>query len=135
MKTAELTGALLDYWVARAEGAEPDIDKLKDGEKWCAIETIDNPIKPTRACILGTKIGRGKIPDRRQWYYPSTVWAHGGPLIDKHQMYLDGGAGQGWEAQCNFTKRYGKGATALEAVCRAVVLQKFGDTVPDEVAA
>lgn len=78
---SELSGALLDYWVARANGYQPDLTRMKVGDGWCAIEArsanvadpdpnadprdiacdigmVPNAIREFPACILGYKVGR-----------------------------------------------------------------------------
>lgn len=55
-------------------------------------------------------------------YKPSTLWMHGGPLIDAHAIDLSAG-GSDWWATAN--SRYeARGETALEAICRAYVMMK-----------
>jgi hypothetical protein len=109
MKTAELTGALLDYWVGRAEevGVTPPP----------VVECLNDKARGWKA------------------YSPSTDWAQGGPLIDKYEidiekMYTD------WLA-CLLNKTgatiVAEGDTPLQAICRAVVRAAFGDEV-EEVA-
>lgn len=58
MRVAELEGALLDYWVAKAEGLI--VDGIRHG-----------------GVVIGT------TPDRYV-YHPSTNWAHGGPIIERN---------------------------------------------------
>jgi hypothetical protein len=74
----------------------------------------------------------------RAWGNPipdySTDWAVGGPIIERHISELIDCGESGWEACCNGT--YGAtGNTALEAVCKAYVASKLGDTVevPEEL--
>jgi hypothetical protein len=105
MKVSELTGAQLDYWVARAEGHEVN--------EWCELLDVREP---------------GGAP---MDYHPSTDWAQVGPLIEKYGMYLD--VGGDWEARCMTSPSYARGDTPLQAICRAVVRAAFGDDV-DEVA-
>lgn len=57
MKTSELTGAALDWAVAKCEGAE--------------VEYIDDGITK---CLLIKPLGR---------YSPSTNWAQGGPILGR----------------------------------------------------
>lgn len=104
MKTADLQGAALDYYVAEVEGM--------------------------------LRMAGGTVEDKLGGYSPSTKWAHGGPLIDKHNIAVARRAspsmgGQDWVAQ-PFRKSTSYGATPLQAICRAVVRAAFGDEV-DEV--
>lgn len=161
MKVSELTGAKLDYWVARSLGYLPDIAKLKPGGDWCAIElreanvarpcscvdpsesvcaigTVPNAIKPFQACILGSKVGRGKYPWRQSWFYPSTLWDHGGPIIEQEGIELchdrawrdDGTLGRVWDASLG--AGWWGGDTLLIAAMRCYVASKFGEEVPDD---
>ena len=65
MKVSELSGALLDYWVARAEG------KVLSSE-WDTSRTD--------GVLIGT--GEGDL----ERFAPSTDWAHGGPIIEREQI-------------------------------------------------
>lgn len=105
MKTAELTGALLDYWVARAEG-DDTAAQMADGYRF----------QPSTSWAQG-----GPIIDREritvmpepqsggEWGAAYVVWL---PSVDY------------WTP----------GATALQAAMRAYVASKFGLEVPDDVA-
>ncbi|MCM2537697.1 DUF2591 domain-containing protein [Burkholderia glumae] len=139
MKVGELSGVALDYWVARANGAGSDVSKLKSGESWCAIETVPNAIKPFPACVLGHKVGRGKHPSRNRWFYPSTVWNDGGPILARERIDLLAAAGDAdsWFAQTvsrDVVISY-FGPTILVAAMRVFVAKRFGPEVPDEVLA
>lgn len=137
MKTAELTGALLDYWVARADGAGVDIAKMKDGDPWCAIEMVPSAIQPFPACVLGSKIGRGNIPYVSQWFYPSTSWSQGGPIIARERMKVEPLNDGAWTTAARNGAHEVVGAigpTALVSAMRAYVISKFGDEVPDDAA-
>lgn len=115
MKTTELTGALLDYWVALAEGIPA---------AQLEISTHSHAVVQRQP-----RVERGIT-----WRY-STDWAQGGPLIDKYQM----GFGLYFESPDSYFALTGSndlfgeghGATHLIAACRAVVRAKFGDEVPD----
>ncbi len=180
MKVAELKGALLDYWVARALGYESDINKIKSGDGWCAIEMrrqanlarpdfaddpidtvcaiamVPNAIREFPACLLGYKVGCGKVPYRSSWFYPSTLWDHGGPIIEREHIHLspptarvhrNGGLNSGWgEAGVWTATTWHKGAngrralawdtdSALVAAMRCYVASKFGDEVDDTASA
>lgn len=102
MKTAELTGALLDYWVARAEG----LNVYMDGE----LVEVEDKHENWRA------------------YYPSTDWAQGGPLIEKYEISVDATFAM-WAADTGPVS--GEGDTPLVAICRAVVRSVYGDEVPE----
>ena len=123
MKTAELTGAMLDYWVARAEGWE---------------------------AIGGGWFSR---PGYAEWsmkaWTPSTNWAQGGPIIEREKIALwaDGdvfsAAHPSCPDQCYYDAADGRidnsgvnakimSDTPLIAAMRAYVASKFGDEVPDD---
>jgi hypothetical protein len=163
VNVSKLSGATLDYWVARALGHQPDINKIKPGGDWCAIEMrsanvatpdfdadpseracgiamVPNAIREFPACVLGQKIGRGKRPYRASWFYPSTLWDHGGPIIEREQELIDKGGAEGiwkaqgvWKAQLKRGGYVGEGETLLIAAMRAFVASKCGEAVPDEV--
>lgn len=119
MKVEELSGAILDAWVAKALGhsnisIKDDVCHSCDPirEYWCA--------RPF-----------------------STDWRYGGEVIDAEvcQLLRLGGdkamklthfdfPDQCWAGHVNMFQAI-RGETALQAAMRAVVLSKFGDTVPD----
>lgn len=124
MKTQELTGALLDYWVARAQGRDVEI-----------IDQGENPVSPRYYASLK--------PTGKVWW-PSTHWVQGGPIIDDAHIELlyfgtKGHPGNPWEAQIGVDTHYidqgageaTRGPTALVAAMRAYVVSKFGDEVED----
>lgn len=113
MKTANLTGAQLDYWVARAEGIPADQLEIREAQR-----------SHQKICVLVWGIGREEV---RAY---STSWALGGPLIEKHITILSERAGGYWAAYPGGTDEE-LGATPLQAVCRAVVRDAFGDEVGD----
>lgn len=104
MKTAELTGALLDYWVARADrGLEP-----KDAH-W--IRSGDYGFYPSTSWSDG-----GPLIDKYE--------------IDIEKMYTDWLACLLNKTGATIVA---EGDTPLQAICRAVVRAAFGDEV-EEVA-
>lgn len=123
MRVAELSGPLLDYWVARAEGkhkADVRIDHSKDGVRF--------------VIALGAGYGGCWGP-----FSPSTNWAQGGPLIDKYDVAFLRGAATG--EICAFIGPVGPsefdedwmiGPDRLIAAFRAIVQSVYGDEVPDE---
>lgn len=121
MKTANLTGPLLDYWTARAEGV-PAADLELRG-----VARTDNHIcvKHLRGFIGGTSALM--VLDY------STNWALAGQLIEKHSVdvveHYKSGDPVGWRAS---TSRFvAFGSHPREAVCRAVVYDAFGAEVED----
>lgn len=122
MKVSELSGAMLDYWAARADGVPHDALCFVGGNKpnWW------------EACSI---MGGGM-------FRPSTKWEQGGPIIEREGIAVLMGENQdmfpGW---CAFVGRVGPsdfeedwimGETALIAAMRAYVASKYGDEVPDE---
>ena len=108
-KVADLIGAELDFYVAKAEGWTAWI---VDGECWTNGE------------------GGGMVT-----YKPSYWWEDGGPIIQSEIIQLKFHyEEQLWEAYINDSDDdyVGVGDTPLIAAMRAYVASKFGSTVPDE---
>ena len=105
MKTSELEGAELDYWVAKA------VDRLDP------------------------RINNGKCITQGGWgFYPSINWGFGGPLIGEYEISLDRPAhGNGdWNAiirHCGGESWQEMGPTPLIAAMRCLVASKFGESV------
>ncbi|WP_019142407.1 phage protein NinX family protein [Noviherbaspirillum massiliense] len=121
MKAAELHGALLDYWVARAEHLEkPEVAHIvtASGEQreWCQY------------------IHHYYAPDDDGWwtdYRPSTDWSQGGPIIERECIELSK-QGEVWHARkLHPPEIKSDGSTMLEAAMRAYVTSRFGAAVPD----
>lgn len=130
MKTIELTGALLDYWVAKAEGIEHPraLREMEPGFVMVPYESRDEegPITCYRA------------------FQPSSSWIDGGPIIERERFVIDSHRLR----RIGFVVRHitehvsrkgniryiGKTAvseTLLVAAMRAYVASKFGNEVPD----
>lgn len=107
MRTSELTGALLNYWTAMAEGWQ------LDGSLW----RLD-----------------GTAKQMKHLWTPTSSWAQGGPIVEREQMYLEFDADGFWIASTPTTAHI-RGSTALEAAMRAFVASKFGETVAEQAAA
>lgn len=127
MKTADLSGALLDYYVARAEGIPAEQLSFYNVPRTDLVHVVRD---------WTTKAG---ITEKESLMY-STDWAQGGPLLDKYRIELTDLDGDGWLADVcvreeDWTKLlgYATGDKPLEAICRAVVSSAFGDEAPDEV--
>lgn len=116
MKVAELTGALLDYWTARASGEL--MPRIQDDE----------------CLVRGESFGYIS-------YQSSTDWKLAGPIIEREGIDLtspDDGAILWW-AHCwddvlqeNWMA---SGETPLIAAMRAYVGKAFAGRVPDEMPA
>jgi hypothetical protein len=114
LKTSELTGALLDYWVAKAEGLDPCIVNDVDGIAQCTTGYFET-------------------------FSPSTNWAQCGPIIDRERITILFHPEE-WQASVgdyipmlDNDPPHGTGTTPLIAAMRALVASKFGDEVPDEI--
>ena len=113
MKTSELTGAALDWAVAKCEGFVK-VAIWPDHIGVCKKHSFENQLR----------------------WAPSTDWSQGGPIIDREKMqtkfcgdYLGWGAiKDGYVAGCF-------GPTPLVAAMRCYVAHKLGDTVdvPEEL--
>ncbi|WP_186191040.1 phage protein NinX family protein [Burkholderia gladioli] len=135
MKVAELTGALLDYWVAKAQGIEPYADKLPDGATYFRYWLVDLPDEP--ATIVGMIPAPPKGAVR---YSPSSLWEQGGSIIERGRIDLKAPPNMDapdehvdWAASIpdpgvGYTREY-FGETPLIAAMRAYVASKFGDDV------
>lgn len=119
MKVSELSAALLDYWVARAEGyVLRGRWWWRNGSEWCTAEH----------------------------FAPSQGWTIGGPIIERERIGIepwdDGRTGAAIWVATTFenrvtsplwSRRSKSGATPLIAAMRCYVASKFGEEVPDEV--
>ncbi len=106
MKTSELTGAALDWAVAKCEGASADtLESFVDGMR-CADD--DNY---------------------------STSWELGGPLIEREGIALWPNGTAPWDASVLNGKYVESGPTPLIAAMRCYCCSKLGETVevPEEL--
>lgn len=130
MKVAELEGADLDYWVALADGKVAEIVPQRVWGDGYGITFVDG--KP--ACRVGL-----------DYFDPSTNWAQGGPIIEKHVIATWCGSGK-WFATpmgavgydgCDYidVNDWGSltGPTPLIAAMRCLVASKYGEEVPDVI--
>jgi hypothetical protein len=109
MKVSELTGAELDYWVAKAE-------ELPLSEEWnCS---------GSDGVLIGT--GQGDL----EQFAPSTNWAHGGPIIERERIETRPESNGFWRS-FSWGGADTSGASPLEAAMRAYVVSKFGEEVED----
>jgi hypothetical protein len=125
---AELEGAKLDYWVARALGYD-SIWKVPDE-------------------LCGSREGWDYVSETSDWN-PSENWYQGGPIIEREHIGLyqceywpspDSPSRQsGWAAAIDGSPNYGTsfdhefyGQTPLIAAMKAFVASKFGDFVDAE---
>lgn len=116
MKVSELEGALLDWWVAKAEGHRV---RNVDNELIVFYEGGDD---------TGRKETRGPV------FAPSSDWADGGRIIERERILIRPVIPHGnWFAN---KSKYpepahilGKGPTPLIAAMRCFVASKFGEEV------
>lgn len=135
MKVSELTGAVLDCWVAKVEGID------------VVLWTNEGP-EDQAVCIL-----KDRRPNAYPTHFqPSTSWSQGGPLLDKYQVCI--GRGQSAEypvyrelddtpipgarielryatARVIDTEAKYHGDDTLIAGMRAIVASVYGPNVPD----
>jgi len=108
MKTSELSGAALDWAVAKCEG-------FGDSPRFMEIFMYQQ--------------------SRGMGYCYSTDWAKGGPIIEREYMYLEYSGI--WRAYCtqNGNSFLSVGSTPLIAAMRCYVVSKLGDEVelPEEL--
>lgn len=118
-RVADLTGAELDLWVARASGAKKVAGTSAGGACWFMPD--------------------GKYVDQhttQRTFAPSMYWAQGGKIIAENAIAFAGepggadGNGQ-WLAYFSDGPDAweGRGDTHLIAAMRAFVASKFGETV------
>ena len=119
-KTSELTGAALDWVVAKCDEDSFLYENIHFGGKALGI-IYDHP--------------NGYL----QKYCPSSSWAQGGPIIEREGINTRTLTGWGgkmkWQADINDSGALYYGETALIAAMHCYVASKLGDVVeiPDEL--
>lgn len=108
MKTSKLTGAALDWAVAKCEGGHEAAGSFLDG------------VVPH--------------PDYLR-FYPSTNWAQGGPIIEREKIEIFIRDEQWFAYSSLSTPEDFHGDTPLIAAMRCYVASQLGDTVdvPEEL--
>jgi len=124
MKTSELTGAALDWAVAKTEGAT-DFWFDTVATYWVKLDGKDRALRYGWA----------------QSYLPSTDWCQGGSIIEREELTLSHspydhvfyGRTRPWCAEKNGCMKYGP--TPLIAAMRCYVASKLGDEIelPEEL--
>lgn len=110
IKTSELTGAALDWAVAKCEGFTPLYKNAPHAN-------LRNSL--------------GNIWHVNELNF-STNWAHGGPIIEREKIRLDTTWNQEdghWSARMDTVGGWWPGDTPLIAAMRCYVAGKIGDTV------
>ena len=120
MKTSELTGAALDWAVAKAD-EERDV-------LFCQRQY---------GRLIVRIAGDHETRDIEWPYTPSTDWSQGGPIIERESIKVDPRKGQ-WEATIwneAVMQNPAYGPTPLIAAMRCYVASKLGDEVeiPEEL--
>ena len=116
MKTSELTGAELDWAVAKCEGADFRVGDRNNLQ----IKMPDNPrYSPS-------------VWSHLDYFNPSTNWSQGGPIIERERISID--SEPAFFAYIFKAKRYA-GSTPLVAAMRCYVASKLGSEVdvPEEL--
>ena len=137
MKTSELTGAALDWAVAKAT----QIPLYQCGEGWPGNrvvneESLRRPI--VTVGLTGRMLLEGpKTSENKEWS-PSTDWAQGGPLIQMYEIDLKSVEEGVWQASNIFDDMewyHFLGYSPLVAGMRCYVASKLGDEVdvPEEL--
>lgn len=132
MKISELTGGILDYWVAKAT---EEIHNLVIHNGRVAYEQkFDPEIHCHDSCQDMMKCWT--------YYHPSSDWSQFGPLIEKYRVELNIGhtGNYSWLATIFDYQTRDKNKliiakqrdmSPLVAACRCIVASKYGDTVDD----
>jgi len=113
VKVEDLVGEKLNHWVAKAEGLV--LGKWLEEDTW-----YKQPSK------------REYIICKAKHWEPSSVWAQGGPIIDRERIKVDPGGAE-WTASMsrdNCVQYIHVGETALIAAMRCFVASRYGDEVP-----
>jgi hypothetical protein len=124
MKTSELTGALLDYWVAKSDRMVARVAVVNDTKIPYCIVTSDE--------WCGDK-----------FFQPHFNWNDGGPIMERENITVQKAPDLGlteykWTAIVvdgwrPVDKTMALGPTYLIAAMRCYVTSKYGDEVPDQV--
>lgn len=140
MKTAELEGVALDYWVARAEGYRFWLEQR--GEYRLAIKQKPGEREPYRRhqrweTEKQRYIEVTEFKQLKDGFFGegipkfSSDWASGGPLIEREGICtVRDDAASPWGAGIPGIA-FADGPTPLMAAMRAYVASKFGDEVED----
>jgi hypothetical protein len=127
-KVSELEGALLDYWVARAEGVPPSEVEIDRGAI-CRVYLPDEARRDHLGSVWDF------IPGEWVYYQPSVWWHNAGPIIERERVTVMSPKGGrfDWLAEIIQGEHFAfqNGPTPLIAAMRAYVASKFGEEVPD----
>lgn len=130
-RVADLAGAELALWVARAIGM-----KFVMRGEWPAEEFDFDPERHATEHLLGS------VMKQYVYFRPHEDWSQGGPIIEREggSLFRCNEEAPFWIASWWFEEdgrgrplQY-KGPTALIAAMRAFVASKFGENVTDQEA-
>lgn len=136
MKTSELTGAALDWAVAKCE----NFDARNNYRVWVMQEDCQLPFD----CYANDwehayERARDVYPNNHiaavellEIYSPSTNWSHGGPIIEREKIQLlPSIMSQTWNAACPHSNKCVQvtGPTPLIAAMRCYVTLKLGNEI------
>lgn len=138
MKTSELSGALLDYWAARADEswkwAHELFPAMTLDPTFKGAELLDGGENDHSLCIL---LPTNPFRQDRKVFSPSTLWEHGGPIIERAKIGIErtqyGACWGAWMVHCaqDGDDPNAIGDTPLIAAMRAFVASKFGDEISE----
>ncbi|WP_404823273.1 phage protein NinX family protein [Pseudomonas capsici] len=114
VKTAELTGAALDWAVAQVDGVKTIMLQVRSSEHKKPFALAGSIALPLAA---------------EEGYAPSICWHCGGPLVDRFKIEIIRCHDEVHAKVAGKTNAAGYGDTVLVAACRAIVASKLGDTV------
>ena len=125
IKTAELTGAALDWAVATALGYTRT-----------TIHTVEFGKRVSKPAPWGFWDEVDGDTSRDGTFHPSTNWAQGGPIIEREGIELGSYADQ-WQAEMHLEDGsiFERGQTPLIAAMRCLIASKMGDKIeiPDDL--
>jgi hypothetical protein len=120
MRVTELSGDLLDYWVARAEGIEHDLNL--------------RPMKPGNVLV--------KVWAKEQGftfytpYTPSTDIAQAWPIMVRRRVTLQASRAGDWRAfTSDGLQADGIDHRSSDPLVAVIVAECFGDSLPEEIPA
>ena len=123
VKTSELSGAALDWAVAKCEGA---------------LHPLGNVVIEGKSLWLAIDGEAHTYMEEDVKYAPSFDWAQGGPIIEREGIMLEQWKTTGyWQAANALVAKVFTAITPLVAAMRCFVASKLGDEVeiPEELCA
>lgn len=141
MKTRELKGAMLDYWVSRVDPRCSGLTPEKREDHIVLLGDIEGKPEVCAFIYSGGFMSAFRLGARYkvEHYRPSSNWAQGGLLIAEYRIgfgiYEPGERAYFACIGLNDIAGDAHGPDHLTAACRAIVASKFGDEVEDFGAA